>query len=582
MTNQSPARTLLFLLAIFVLTELSQVLLAPLETKLYDHNLTLDHDWRYGGHGKHPALRLLVHSEETDEDFGTWTKTQTDELNEFLLSNNAAAVVYHPNEHEELIPTPRERVFLLDDDKTSPFLLDGDGVCREALLAVETEGEWSPTLPLRVLSTIEGVSLEDIVYSPDDQEIRLGSRVIETGPDFRISVRFRRSEEAHSIGLLVEDAADAAFDALFPFSMGEFFLQREDRKDFCPGSIVLVGAGFKEAEGQLKTPLGDLTSFKASACVLDTLLNEWSLERLSRSQQALFDLVIIILCYGIFIRLPVGGILAAWVFCQVGWLSLTDHFFGYQFHLRYVPVLVGSTLLACYVINQKLEQARSALKRFGGMGALEAAARGDESVFEDVREKTATIVFTNVPAFLKKLERYGSPDDFFEKRQAYAQLLSDVFRSHGGVVLDFQGDFQMLGFNVELRTDDNQHPLHAVRASQQFLQRVKELGETWTQGGAVELGPVSCGLCTGPVACGHVGSRGDAGRIAQAAIGDTSNVAARLLGAALKQKEPIIMARTTYEASVGDLEVEMLEAVALKGKTERVPICRPIQESGAP
>ena len=196
-----------------------------------------------------------------------------------------------------------------------------------------------------------------------------------------------------------------------------------------------------------------------------------------------------------------------------------------------------------------------------------------------MREKTATIVFTNVLHYLKELERYGSPDEFFEKRQAYAQFLSDTFRKHGGVVLDYQGDFQMVGFNVELRSDDEQHAVNALRACQEFLQRLPEVTDPWkAQEG--ELGSAHCGICTGPVACGHVGSqRHDGGRIAQAAIGDTSNVAARLLGAAMKSKEPVLLAMTTVQASAWSIPHQELEAIPLKGKAQAVPVARPIDKA---
>jgi adenylate cyclase len=283
-----------------------------------------------------------------------------------------------------------------------------------------------------------------------------------------------------------------------------------------------------------------------------------------------------VLAYGVFVRLPFLGTVVVWGLIQVGWLLLSLRFFSLAIFLGYTPVLLSTTSMALAISVTRLRQASTALLRYGGLGAYEAATRGDETVFEEVREKTATIVFTNVLSYLKEMERYGSPNDFFERRQAYAQLLSDVFRKHGGVILDYQGDFQMVGFNVELRIDDPDHALHAVAACHDFLARVPALTRTWWEAEDSEIGTAHCGICTGPVACGHVGSRRhDGGRIAQAAIGDTSNVAARLLGAAMKQKEPILMSMTTVQAANGKLPYDELEPIPLKGKTEVVPVARP-------
>ena len=77
-------------------------------------------------------------------------------------------------------------------------------------------------------------------------------------------------------------------------------------------------------------------------------------------------------------------------------------------------------------------------------------------------------------------------------------------------------------------------------------------------------------LNTGLVAIGWVGTT----RLkrASAAIGDTTNVAARLLGTAKKYDVDMILSESTYELLKDQAQFEALPPVMLKGKSEAVAI----------
>jgi class 3 adenylate cyclase len=65
---------------------------------------------------------------------------------------------------------------------------------------------------------------------------------------------------------------------------------------------------------------------------------------------------------------------------------------------------------------------------------------------------------------------------------------------------------------------------------------------------------------------------GAPGAKALAAIGDTTNVAARLMGAAMKQKVGVLISKTAHDECAESLQVHQLPAVALKGKTSNVEV----------
>ncbi len=578
MKDRSALRTLAVLASICLFTALIHPLTRLLDYRHYDRMARWSHQADYGWVPFTPSIKTITYSDATTREVGPWTSERSDQLAQWILDSKARGVFFYPASHPELSPesVSQARVVASASEEAGSLVLDSDGVCRRVALARFENGAWQPTSALSILASLENVPDSEIVFRPS--EIVVGDRHIVTDSNYQIFVKFRSSEE--SLSARTVGSSESSYQ-----QMASYRLESLDHPDFKKayakrfrGAVVLVGTGFKEASEDIATPIHPLGTFKIDACAVETMLGPYTTRGLTRAESVGLLVSIVLLSYGFFKRLPTPAIVLFWGAFLVGWFRVTEWLFRFGLYIEFTPALVSSSLVAIYMAALRSSQASQALRRFGGAGAYEAAQKGDESVFEEVREKTATIVFTNVLSYLKELERYGSPDQFFERRQAYAQLLSDVFRKHKGVILDFQGDFQMVGFNVELRTDDPDHALHAVAASQEFLRRLHEVTDQWWEADDDEIGSGHCGICTGPVACGHVGSRRhDGGRIAQAAIGDTSNVAARLLGAAMKQKEPVLMAMTTVEAGQGRLPYEELESIALKGKTQAVPIARPMR-----
>ena len=168
-----------------------------------------------------------------------------------------------------------------------------------------------------------------------------------------------------------------------------------------------------------------------------------------------------------------------------------------------------------------------------------------------------TILFTNLPKAILALEQVD-PEESIRARNRSGKILTKGVRHTHGRILDYQGDFQMAGFCVE--KVDPQHAVNAVKAGLELCRTLKEQYPDEN---------IHCGVCTGPAAVGYVGAPSSK---ELAAIGDTTNVAARLLGAAMKQNVPVLIAATTYELCSEQLVAEKLPAVSLKGKTNVVEV----------
>lgn len=573
----APLKTIFYVALLLVASILGAQTFKTLDRHLYDAFMTNAYTQDYGGDSFLPSIKMLVVSEKTTEALGPWTSERTSQLENTILQAGALGIAVYPGARTELQTPLSSKIIEASPigEPGSSIILDSDGICRRVALATFQKDGPQPTLPLRVLAWLNHVPENAIRYGP--RSIELGFRRIPTDSSYRILVRFRSSNEDINARIMAQ-ATSNRLDPFYPIGVESFEnpkFQAAYLRNY-KQAVILLGTGFKEASAQVDTPISPLNDFKVDACAIETVMGGFQISELTTAQQCGLLLIVIMGCHLLFQELPVILIAIFWALLQIAWLNLAAAAFTFRVFLGYSLFLTSSTLVTTVLAIRRYQQAKKALLRFGGAGAEEAGYHGDETIFDEIKEKIATIVFTNVPSYLKELERHGSPDDFFEKRQAYAQLLSDVFRHHKGVILDYQGDFQMVGFNVELRTDDPDHAMHAIEASLDFLAQLPQLTSRWTLKDGQTLGSAHCGICSGQVACGHVGSRRhDGGRIAQAAIGDTSNVAARLLGAAMKLGEPIILAMTTAEATGGKVTVDPLEAVPLKGKTHPVPIARP-------
>ena len=176
--------------------------------------------------------------------------------------------------------------------------------------------------------------------------------------------------------------------------------------------------------------------------------------------------------------------------------------------------------------------------------------------------KVVTIVFSDLKGSTAMGERLDS-ESLREVMTRYFDSMSAELERHGGVVEKFIGDAIMAVFGLpKLHEDD---ALRAVRAAAD-MQRVQaalndELERQW----GVRL-TVRTGVNTGEVVAGDpvAGQR--------LVTGDAVNVAARLEQAAGAQE--VLLGDLTYRLVRDYVDVEEVEPLELKGKSEPVPAYR--------
>jgi class 3 adenylate cyclase len=175
-------------------------------------------------------------------------------------------------------------------------------------------------------------------------------------------------------------------------------------------------------------------------------------------------------------------------------------------------------------------------------------------------EREVSVLFADLQGFTSFAER-AAPSDVLAMLNAYwAVTVPVVVREHGGLIERFAGDAVMVVFNAA--GDQPDHARRAVAAAfdmQRATDAARESRHDWPQ--------FRAGVNTGRAIVGNVGTEEQR---SFTAIGDTTNVAARLQGAAAPGE--VVVSRATADALPGDplLETETLGSLELKGKREPV------------
>jgi class 3 adenylate cyclase/tetratricopeptide (TPR) repeat protein len=175
--------------------------------------------------------------------------------------------------------------------------------------------------------------------------------------------------------------------------------------------------------------------------------------------------------------------------------------------------------------------------------------------------KQVTVLFADVSGFTSISEKLDPEEVHQLMNRAFALMLGEVHR-YEGTINQFLGDGVMALFGAPIAREDHaQRAVHAALGMHRVLQGYgAELQRT--RGIAFR---VRIGLNTGLVV---VGSIGDNLRMDYTAVGDTTNLAARMVNMAAP--EQILVAEDTHKAVSGYFVTRPLGAQVIKGKAAPV------------
>lgn len=192
-----------------------------------------------------------------------------------------------------------------------------------------------------------------------------------------------------------------------------------------------------------------------------------------------------------------------------------------------------------------------------------AAAGLDQAKRDELR--TITVMMADLDGFAEMTDVHGR-----ERQTAVMNVVFERLAEHH-IVLEFDGYIDkfldgdiMALFGAPIAHEDA--PERALRAAVRMHEELRRLHEEGVIPADTPL-RLRIGLNTGPVRVGGVGA---GGRMEYTAMGDTVNLAARLMTAC--QWGQTLISSNTHRRAVGSFELEELPPVKVKGKAQPVPI----------
>jgi adenylate cyclase len=165
---------------------------------------------------------------------------------------------------------------------------------------------------------------------------------------------------------------------------------------------------------------------------------------------------------------------------------------------------------------------------------------------------------------LRGFTRWAEPQPaatVIETLNRYLTEMSEALLAHGGTVVSYMGDGIMAVFGAPIEQAD--HADRALAAAREMLEVRLPRFNASHEGAAFRMG---VGLNSGPVSSGNVGSEE---RLEYAAVGDTTNVAARLEAKSKETPHQLLLSGATRQrltvapedlVDLGELEIRGREA----------------------
>ena len=351
-----------------------------------------------------------------------------------------------------------------------------------------------------------------------------------------------------------------------------------------PGVLVDNNAGFEVA-----TPAGLLLGGLFIEWSAQTLTDEASESILARANLMLSGLVAAMVVWAVFslagippfaeslapervdlLQTAVGGsgvilyAAAAWGYLQL----YRERRARLLFALTLAFALLAETMVVlAFALNWRVSWWEWHVLMLAAFLLMSLAARAEwyEERFATVyQERTllgareVSILFADLQGYTSFAESH-SPEDVVRMLNAYFDRLVPLMVDMGGEVHQIIGDAIMATFNQHGDLPD--HATAAARAALAFQRTSNEIaeeGERWPR--------FRIGVNTGRVITGVVG--GERGHRKHAVVGDPVNLAARLQSSAAIGE--IVIGEETYSRLTGEAEVEEMEPLQLKGKTQPV------------
>jgi class 3 adenylate cyclase len=257
--------------------------------------------------------------------------------------------------------------------------------------------------------------------------------------------------------------------------------------------------------------------------------------------------------------LVTGGVMIGVVLGQVRANDWTLHSFQIGVTLDML-IFMRIALLRTAALRLERERLRQSFSGYVGPAILEEIVSGRLSPEPGGEQRYVCVLFSDIRGYTARSEG-RTPTEMLAFLNRYFDGVVAIVHRHGGTVICFMGDGIMVAFGAPQRLGN---PCEAAwRTARAMLAHLAEVNRQLAGAGhePIEIG---IGLHAGVAVVGHIGSRQ---RHEYAAVGDVTNVAARLEGATKDAGYRVVMSDEVAAHIEARAGLVRLGPVSLRGHT---------------
>ena len=226
----------------------------------------------------------------------------------------------------------------------------------------------------------------------------------------------------------------------------------------------------------------------------------------------------------------------------------------------------GAATVDYFTETRERRRTRSVLMRYVPESVVDAVLeRTDEDLRLGAEALDATVLFCDLRGFTAFAERHDA-EEVMALLNRYHTEAGEAVRAHDGTLVAFMGDGLLAVFGAPLEQHD--HADRALAAAREILgPRAASLNGWAAEAGLSGDLRIGIGLASGEVMSGNIGA---SWRVEYAAVGDTTNVAARLQDATKDVGAPLLVSDETRARLRNPAELSTAHDLELRGRSGSV------------
>ena len=254
------------------------------------------------------------------------------------------------------------------------------------------------------------------------------------------------------------------------------------------------------------------------------------------------------------------------------------------FHHLYLPALSGLCALIMaqvFCLSVRSDEVRmvtrtslTALGLYINPALADQIIKHPELLTRGGQRQEMTVFFSDLVGFTA-LAEHISPESLVVSLNRYFEAMEPVIREHGGILDKFDGDAIMAFWGSPILPRPA-HPMDGCLAALEQRDSLARLNEQLVAEGHPPFS-VLMGLNTGQAVVGNIGAEN---RLNYTVMGDSVNLASRLVPVNKIYQTQIIVSETTAERAASAVELRALDRITVPGRSESLAIFEVMAHKG--